>query len=57
MKRKHPFIVHINPHFRPRDPVDLVTPFVTFLVSGCALGFAIADSMNVFFTNLWTTNK
>jgi hypothetical protein len=57
MKRKGPYIVHINPHARPRDPVDLWTPLVDHYLTGIALACAIADATISMWSRLWTTSK
>lgn len=53
MKRKYPYIVHLNPHIRPRDPVDLKGPLVDHIESGTALMLAVFDAMTVFWTRMW----
>lgn len=51
--RKPPYIVHINPHARLRDPVDLRTPTEDLVNSGTALGIAMIDAVGVWWIRFW----
>lgn len=53
MKKKYPYIVHLNPHIRPRDPVDLREPLIDHIETGTKLTLAIVDAMGVFWMRLW----
>jgi hypothetical protein len=57
MKRTKPYIVHINPHVRPRDPVDLWHPMMEHWETGMALVVAVMDAVNVWWANLNRVEK
>lgn len=57
MKKKYPYIVHINPNIRPRDPVDLWKPLIDHMETGTLLALAMVDAVGVFMNSLWIKKK
>lgn len=50
--KKYPYIVHINPHARPRDPVDVWTPTFEHLANTALLGVVYVMAVWVYLENI-----